>query len=68
MNPESNELIFWATIAFINMDSFEVAFFIVMVRILDDFRRFLKVILMNNTWSVLQYTIAHLCSIYMSWL
>ena len=26
MNPESNKLIFWTTIVFINMDSFEVAF------------------------------------------
>ena len=33
-----------------------------MARILDDFMRFLKDILMNNLWSVLLYTIAHLYS------
>ena len=26
MNPESNKLIFWTTIVFINKDSFEVAY------------------------------------------
>ena len=33
-----------------------------MARILDYFRRFLKDILMNNSWSVTLYTIAHLYS------